>query len=339
MPVHHPSHTTTTHPLAPPCVAGAGRQAHGAARGSERAGPAPLSRSVAHLHRRPGLCGWQLGARCGLCWLCCATGGEWHGEGGWGAAAGLATSAASTARTPCQRLQSTAAAATKAALHHAAHAPPLTCRPMQGDIPASQMLNSIPGVDPARRQRLIDVLDIDPTWRMNLVSGGPRRWASEAPAFVAAAFGVAAAAAVTARARLFVCAACAHAAPRPRAHSRWCGADGQRRRVQIAMGLLKPFQVLLLDEITVDLDVLGRADLMGFLKDECRERGATIIYVRPPRVWGGSAALGGVRPVCCVRAVQHPRRASCRPGPCVDAALLPPPSRHPLPHLPGHPHL
>ncbi|CAN6805007.1 unnamed protein product [Brassica oleracea] len=40
--------------------------------------------------------------------------------------------------------------------------------------------------------------------------------------------------------------------------------DGQRRRVQICMGLLKPFKVLLLDEITVDLDVLARADLSTF---------------------------------------------------------------------------
>ncbi|GAB4824174.1 hypothetical protein N2152v2_011220 [Parachlorella kessleri] len=96
--------------------------------------------------------------------------------------------------------------------------------PLAGDIPASQMLSSIPGVDPARRETLIEALDIDPTWRMHLVS------------------------------------------------------DGQRRRVQIAMGLLKPFQVLLLDEITVDLDVLGRADLMAFLQQECRERGATIVY-------------------------------------------------------------
>ncbi|XP_043723904.1 ABC transporter I family member 20 [Telopea speciosissima] len=54
--------------------------------------------------------------------------------------------------------------------------------------------------------------------------------------------------------------------------------DGQRRRVQICMGLLKPFKVLLLDEITVDLDVLGRADLLKFLRKECEERGATIIY-------------------------------------------------------------
>nr|GMC47345.1 ABC transporter I family member 20 [Ipomoea batatas] len=54
--------------------------------------------------------------------------------------------------------------------------------------------------------------------------------------------------------------------------------DGQRRRVQICMGLLKPFTVLLLDEITVDLDVLARADLLRFLKKECEDRGATIIY-------------------------------------------------------------
>ncbi|KAF5781773.1 putative ATPase, AAA-type, core, P-loop containing nucleoside triphosphate hydrolase [Helianthus annuus] len=54
--------------------------------------------------------------------------------------------------------------------------------------------------------------------------------------------------------------------------------DGQRRRVQICMGLLKEFKVLLLDEITVDLDVLARADLLTFLKKKCEERGATIIY-------------------------------------------------------------
>lgn len=87
------------------------------------------------------------------------------------------------------------------------------------------MLNSVPGIDPARRNKLIEVLDVNPAWRMHTVS------------------------------------------------------DGQRRRVQICLGLLKPFDVLLLDEITVDLDVLGRADLMTFLKQECEQRGATIIYV------------------------------------------------------------
>lgn len=113
--------------------------------------------------------------------------------------------------------------------------------PLQGDIPAGQMLRSVPDVDPARRQRLMDVLDINPDWRMHLVS------------------------------------------------------DGQRRRVQLAMGLLKEFQVLLLDEITVDLDVLGRADLMSFLKEECETRRATIIYVCGVVVfvWGGNVVWGG----------------------------------------------
>ncbi|KHN02819.1 ABC transporter I family member 20 [Glycine soja] len=44
------------------------------------------------------------------------------------------------------------------------------------------------------------------------------------------------------------------------------------------MGLLKPFNVLLLDEITVDLDVLARTDILRFLRKECDEMGATIIY-------------------------------------------------------------
>lgn len=54
--------------------------------------------------------------------------------------------------------------------------------------------------------------------------------------------------------------------------------DGQRRRVQICMGLVRPFKVLLLDEVTVDLDVLGRSNLMQFLKSECESVGATIVY-------------------------------------------------------------
>jgi len=54
--------------------------------------------------------------------------------------------------------------------------------------------------------------------------------------------------------------------------------DGQRRRVQICMGLLKPYKVLLLDEITVDLDIVGRLALLEFLEEECETRGCTIIY-------------------------------------------------------------
>jgi CCR4-NOT complex subunit CAF16 len=69
--------------------------------------------------------------------------------------------------------------------------------PLAGDFPAAQMLDSLPNVDPARRRKLVQVLDIDEEWRMHTVS------------------------------------------------------DGQRRRVQIACGLLRPAQVLLLDEVTV----------------------------------------------------------------------------------------
>jgi CCR4-NOT complex subunit CAF16 len=42
--------------------------------------------------------------------------------------------------------------------------------------------------------------------------------------------------------------------------------DGQRRRVQIFLQLLAPYPVVLLDEITVDLDVITRSDFMDFLK-------------------------------------------------------------------------
>jgi len=54
--------------------------------------------------------------------------------------------------------------------------------------------------------------------------------------------------------------------------------DGERRRVQLLMGLVQPYQVLLLDEVTVDLDVLVRRDLLNFLKSECETRGVTILY-------------------------------------------------------------
>lgn len=54
--------------------------------------------------------------------------------------------------------------------------------------------------------------------------------------------------------------------------------DGERRRVQLAMGLLRPWRILLLDEITVDLDVLSRSNFLGFLKRETESRPCTIIY-------------------------------------------------------------
>lgn len=54
--------------------------------------------------------------------------------------------------------------------------------------------------------------------------------------------------------------------------------DGERRRVQLCMRLMAPWDVLLLDEVTVDLDVLVRDDLLAFLKADSETRSATIIY-------------------------------------------------------------
>ncbi|KAK4482345.1 hypothetical protein RD792_009498 [Penstemon davidsonii] len=96
--------------------------------------------------------------------------------------------------------------------------------PLQGDFSAEHMIFGVEGVDPVRREQLIELLDIDLHWRMHKVS------------------------------------------------------DGQRRRVQICMGLLHPYKVLLLDEVTVDLDVVARMDLLEFFKQECEQRGATIVY-------------------------------------------------------------
>jgi CCR4-NOT complex subunit CAF16 len=54
--------------------------------------------------------------------------------------------------------------------------------------------------------------------------------------------------------------------------------DGQRRRVQLLLGLVRPREVLLLDEITSDLDLVARQDLLEFLRRESEQRGMTILY-------------------------------------------------------------
>jgi CCR4-NOT complex subunit CAF16 len=54
--------------------------------------------------------------------------------------------------------------------------------------------------------------------------------------------------------------------------------DGQRRRVQLLLGLIRPFRILLLDEITTSLDVCVRQDLLRWLENESKVRNATIIY-------------------------------------------------------------
>ena len=54
--------------------------------------------------------------------------------------------------------------------------------------------------------------------------------------------------------------------------------DGERRRVQLTMGLMRVWKILLLDEVTVDLDVLARSDLLDFLKQEAQARNCSIVY-------------------------------------------------------------
>lgn len=44
------------------------------------------------------------------------------------------------------------------------------------------------------------------------------------------------------------------------------------------IGLLKPFETLLLDEFTVNLDIVARTDFLQFLKQETEERNATVVY-------------------------------------------------------------
>lgn len=54
--------------------------------------------------------------------------------------------------------------------------------------------------------------------------------------------------------------------------------DGQRRRVQLLLGLLNRAEILLLDEITTDLDIVARDDLLEFLYRESHEAKTTIVY-------------------------------------------------------------
>ena len=54
--------------------------------------------------------------------------------------------------------------------------------------------------------------------------------------------------------------------------------DGQRKKVQIMLGLLKPFKFLLIDEFTAEIDKLVRDRFFEYLNKECKERNASILY-------------------------------------------------------------
>jgi CCR4-NOT complex subunit CAF16 len=96
--------------------------------------------------------------------------------------------------------------------------------PFDADISVAAILGGRPVIDAARRARVLEILEVDPAWRMNRVS------------------------------------------------------DGQRRRVQLLLDLERPLRVILLDEVTAELDVLSRADLLRFLREESEQRAVTIIY-------------------------------------------------------------
>jgi len=53
--------------------------------------------------------------------------------------------------------------------------------------------------------------------------------------------------------------------------------DGMIRRAQIGLKLLRPSKLLLVDEVTAELDVLARQALLDFLREES-EAGCSIIY-------------------------------------------------------------
>jgi len=54
--------------------------------------------------------------------------------------------------------------------------------------------------------------------------------------------------------------------------------DGQRKKVQIMIKLLKPFQVCIIDEFAADLDILSRSHFFDYLARECEQRGASVVY-------------------------------------------------------------
>jgi CCR4-NOT complex subunit CAF16 len=102
---------------------------------------------------------------------------------------------------------------------------------LEADIAVEEMMISMQRRYPERRDMLMKLLGVDPTWRMNRLS------------------------------------------------------DGMRRRVQIFLQLMGDYELILLDEITTDLDVITRQDFLQFLKRDSEERGITILYAT--HIFGG----------------------------------------------------
>ena len=54
--------------------------------------------------------------------------------------------------------------------------------------------------------------------------------------------------------------------------------DGQRKRVQIMIALLKPFRLVIIDEFLSELDIVVRDKMFHYLKKECKLRNGSLIY-------------------------------------------------------------
>jgi CCR4-NOT complex subunit CAF16 len=54
--------------------------------------------------------------------------------------------------------------------------------------------------------------------------------------------------------------------------------DGERKRVQILLALLKPFKLLIIDEFLYELDIVIRDRFFKYLDKECQLRKSAIIY-------------------------------------------------------------
>jgi len=54
--------------------------------------------------------------------------------------------------------------------------------------------------------------------------------------------------------------------------------DGQRKKVQIMLALLKPFKLLLIDEFLNELDVVIRDKFFKYVDKECKLRNSSVIY-------------------------------------------------------------
>lgn len=53
--------------------------------------------------------------------------------------------------------------------------------------------------------------------------------------------------------------------------------DGQRRRVQLFLALIRPSELIVLDEVLGMLDIISRENVLEFLKEETETRGATVL--------------------------------------------------------------